>query len=217
MILISIDLLKKWEKLVFVGESTDVPEKELTYSINILYKEYIKLPTKLKNKLKTTMKDKIWTTPEYTQLVNFLDKPDFSILPDKKGALKDPQLLILDEATSSVDTRTEKKIQAALNQLLEGRTSFVIAHRLSTIRNADQVLVLQQGQIIERGTHDELLSAKGFYYDLYLSQFRRQIDAVNIEPDALDQVDAFFIPGDWSRTSLLRYRRSDINWWESLC
>jgi ATP-binding cassette subfamily B protein len=118
------------------------------------------------------------------------------LLAIARVALKDPQLLILDEATSSVDTRTEKKIQAALNELLEGRTSFVIAHRLSTIRNADQVLVLQQGQIIEQGTHNELLSAKGFYYDLYLSQFRRQANEVNIELDAIDQVDAFFVPGD---------------------
>jgi ATP-binding cassette, subfamily B, multidrug efflux pump len=86
----------------------------------------------------------------------------------------DPRILILDEATSSVDTRTERQIQKALEELLYGRTSFVIAHRLSTIRNADQLLVLDQGQIVERGTHDELLAAEGFYYDLYMSQFRRE-------------------------------------------
>lgn len=91
-----------------------------------------------------------------------------------RAALAAPRILILDEATSSVDTRTERKIQAALEQLLQGRTSFVIAHRLSTIRNADQVLVLNQGEIIERGTHEELLAKRGFYYDLYMSQFRRQ-------------------------------------------
>ena len=96
------------------------------------------------------------------------------LLSIARAALSDPQLLILDEATSSVDTRTERQIQAALDQLMEGRTSFVIAHRLSTIRNADQVLVLVDGEIIERGTHEELLASKGFYYDLYLSQFRRQ-------------------------------------------
>ncbi len=91
-------------------------------------------------------------------------------------ALTDPRILILDEATSSVDTRTERQIQAALDRLLRGRTSFVIAHRLSTIRNADKVLVLDQGQIVERGTHDSLLAAEGFYYRLYMSQFRRQAE-----------------------------------------
>ncbi len=91
-----------------------------------------------------------------------------------RAALADPRILILDEATSSVDTRTERLIQAAFDRLLEGRTSFVIAHRLSTILNADQVLMLQDGQIVERGTHTELLARKGAYYDLYMSQFRRE-------------------------------------------
>jgi ATP-binding cassette subfamily B protein len=90
-----------------------------------------------------------------------------------RAALANPRILILDEATSSVDTRTERLIQQAFDQLLEGRTSFVIAHRLSTIRNADQVLVLNLGQIVERGTHESLLAQRGFYYDLYMSQFRR--------------------------------------------
>ncbi len=93
-----------------------------------------------------------------------------------RAALADPRILILDEATSSVDTRTERLIQKALEELLRGRTSIVIAHRLSTIRNADQVLVLKDGQIIERGTHAELLRAQGFYYNLYQSQFRRDVD-----------------------------------------
>jgi len=92
-----------------------------------------------------------------------------------RAALTDPRILILDEATSSVDTRTERLIQDALKELLRGRTSFVIAHRLSTIREADQVLVIDHGQIIERGTHETLLAAKGVYYDLYMSQFRRQV------------------------------------------
>jgi ATP-binding cassette subfamily B protein len=92
-----------------------------------------------------------------------------------RAALADPRLLILDEATSSVDTRTERLIQQALDQLLKGRTSFVIAHRLSTIRNADQVYVILGGKVVERGTHAELLAAKGFYYDLYMSQFRRDV------------------------------------------
>jgi ATP-binding cassette subfamily B protein len=88
-----------------------------------------------------------------------------------RAILADPRILILDEATSNVDTRTERLIQRALEQLMAERTSVVIAHRLSTIRNADQVIVLQQGQIIERGTHRSLLEARGFYYRLYMSQF----------------------------------------------
>src|SRR6266542_6748535 len=91
-----------------------------------------------------------------------------------RAALANPRILILDEATSSVDTRTERLIQKAFDQLLEGRTSFVIAHRLSTIRNADMILVLSDGKIIERGKHDELLAKEGFYYDLYMSQFKKQ-------------------------------------------
>ena len=87
-------------------------------------------------------------------------------------ALMNPSLLILDEATSSVDTRTERLIQKAFEQLLKGRTSFVIAHRLSTIRNANLVMLLKDGQIVERGTHTELLAKKGDYYDLYMTQFR---------------------------------------------
>ncbi|MBI4671141.1 MAG: ABC transporter ATP-binding protein [Chloroflexi bacterium] len=98
------------------------------------------------------------------------------LLAIARAALSNPRILILDEATSSVDTRTERLIQGALEKLLYGRTSFVIAHRLSTIRHADQVLVLKDGEIIERGKHDELLKRGGFYHDLYMSQFRRDID-----------------------------------------
>ncbi|MCB9131611.1 MAG: ABC transporter ATP-binding protein [Anaerolineales bacterium] len=99
-----------------------------------------------------------------------------------RAALGDPRILILDEATSSVDTRTERLIQAALNDLLKNRTSFVIAHRLSTIRNADQVLVLDQGKIVERGRHEELLAERGFYYNLYMSQFRRRSEVEQASP-----------------------------------
>lgn len=91
-----------------------------------------------------------------------------------RAALANPRILILDEATSSVDTRTERLIQQAFDTLLEGRTSFVIAHRLSTIRSADQVLMVRDGQIVERGTHQELLALRGAYYELYMSQFRRE-------------------------------------------
>ncbi len=85
--------------------------------------------------------------------------------------LKDPKILILDEATSSVDTRTEILIQEAMDKLMEGRTSFIIAHRLSTIKNADLILVMDGGDIVEQGNHEQLLKKKGFYAKLYNSQF----------------------------------------------
>ena len=85
--------------------------------------------------------------------------------------LADPKILILDEATSSIDTRTEIQIQSAMDNLMKGRTSFIIAHRLSTIKNADLILVMNHGDIIEQGTHEELLAKNGFYADLYNSQF----------------------------------------------
>ena len=93
------------------------------------------------------------------------------LLTIARALLKDAPLLILDEATSSVDTRTEELIQKAMDRLMEGRTSFVIAHRLSTIRNADLILVMKEGNIIEQGNHDELMAQGGFYADLYNSQF----------------------------------------------
>ena len=95
------------------------------------------------------------------------------LLTIARAFLADPEILILDEATSSVDTRTEVLIQAAMAVLMRNRTSFVIAHRLSTIRNADVIIVMNHGRIVEQGTHAELLAAKGFYYDLYRSQFAK--------------------------------------------
>jgi ATP-binding cassette subfamily B multidrug efflux pump len=89
-----------------------------------------------------------------------------------RAILSDPSILILDEATSSVDTRTEARIQKSLLRLMEGRTSFVIAHRLSTIRDADNVIVINDGEIVEQGTHQQLLEAKGFFHHLYMSQFK---------------------------------------------
>ena len=93
--------------------------------------------------------------------------------------LANPKILILDEATSSIDTRTEIQIQKAMDNLMNGRTSFIIAHRLSTIKNADLILVMNHGDIIEQGTHEELLLAKnGFYADLYNSQFEDYNDGI---------------------------------------
>lgn len=97
------------------------------------------------------------------------------LLTIARALLKDAPLLILDEATSSVDTRTEELIQRAMDHLMEGRTSFVIAHRLSTIRNADLILVMKDGNIIEQGSHDQLMAENGFYADLYNSQFTEEV------------------------------------------
>ncbi len=106
------------------------------------------------------------------------------LLSIARAILANPSILILDEATSSVDTRTERVIQEALLRLMKGRTSFVIAHRLSTIRSADQILVINEGQIIERGTHLELLERRGFYYNLYMAQFKgKSLPLIHEEPD----------------------------------
>jgi ATP-binding cassette, subfamily B, multidrug efflux pump len=98
------------------------------------------------------------------------------LLTIARAFLADPDILILDEATSSVDTRTEVLIQQAMSELMQERTSFVIAHRLSTIRGADIILVMDKGAIIEQGSHEELMDARGFYYDLYSSQFEQALD-----------------------------------------
>jgi ATP-binding cassette subfamily B multidrug efflux pump len=98
------------------------------------------------------------------------------LLTIARAFLADPPILILDEATSSVDTRTEVLIRRAMSRLMQGRTTFVIAHRLSTIRDADTILVMNQGRIVEQGSHDELMAARGFYHDLYASQFEEALD-----------------------------------------
>ena len=93
------------------------------------------------------------------------------LLAIARAAVADPPALILDEATSSIDTRTEKLVQAGMDALMKGRTTFVIAHRLSTVKNSDCIMVMEQGRIIERGTHDDLIEAKGKYYQLYTGNF----------------------------------------------
>lgn len=94
-----------------------------------------------------------------------------------RAMIADKPMLILDEATSSVDTRTEEQIQKAMDELMKGRTSFVIAHRLSTIKNSDLILVLRDGDIVESGNHDDLLTKDGFYAELYNSQFENDESA----------------------------------------
>ena len=96
------------------------------------------------------------------------------LLAIARAAVADPPVLILDEATSSIDTRTEKLVQDGMDALMYGRTTFVIAHRLSTVRNADCIMVMDQGRIIERGTHDELMEKKGTYYRLYTGNFSQE-------------------------------------------
>jgi len=91
-----------------------------------------------------------------------------------RAILANPKIFILDEATSSVDTQTEGLIQKGIEFLLKGRTSFIIAHRLSTIKNSDLILVVRDGKIIERGTHNELINKKGYYYELYTKQFEEE-------------------------------------------
>lgn len=103
--------------------------------------------------------------------INNISEGQKQLLTIARTILKDPKILILDEATSSVDTRTEMQIQKAMDKLMQGRTSFVIAHRLSTIKDADTILVMNEGDIIEQGNHEELLAKGGFYADLYYSQF----------------------------------------------
>ena len=108
-----------------------------------------------------------------TYISNFdmLSEGEVQLLNIARIMLIKPPILILDEATSSIDTRTEQQIQSAMDNLMKGRTSFIIAHRLSTIKNADLILVMNHGDIVEQGTHEELLAKDGFYAGLYNSQF----------------------------------------------
>lgn len=98
-----------------------------------------------------------------------------------RAVLADPAIFILDEATASIDTETEQLIQEAVDYLLQDRTSFIIAHRLSTIRHADIILVVQDGDIIERGSHEELMAQRGHYYDLYTHQFRKELEKDSVK------------------------------------
>lgn len=119
-----------------------------------------------------------------------ISQGQMQLLTIARAVLADPKILILDEATSSVDTRTEVLIQQAMDRLMVGRTSFIIAHRLSTIRNADLILVMRDGDIVEQGNHKELLARGGFYAELYNSQFERPVEEGEVEEAA------FLVPAD---------------------
>ena len=146
----------------------------------------------------------VHTLPDgYSMVINEeitnISQGQMQLLTIARAVLADPRILILDEATSSVDTRTEVLIQKAMDRLMVGRTSFIIAHRLSTIRNADLILVMREGDIVEQGNHEELLARGGFYAELYNSQFER-----TEEPEAIvmngrtngKQAVAVGVPGD---------------------
>jgi ATP-binding cassette subfamily B protein len=144
---------------------------------NIAYGRAAATEPKIVNASKAAHADHfIRTLPEnYDTLINEvasnLSEGQKQLLTIARAFVADPAILILDEATSSVDTRTEVLIQRAMHELMRGRTTFVIAHRLSTIRNADTILMMEKGRIVERGTHEQLLAAKGRYAELYQSQF----------------------------------------------
>ena len=107
-----------------------------------------------------------------------ISKGQKQLMTIARAMLLDAHMLILDEATSNVDTRTEQQIQAAMRELMKGKTCFVIAHRLSTIRRADNILVMRGGEVVEQGTHESLMKDRGFYYELYQAQFDNGCEAV---------------------------------------
>lgn len=121
-------------------------------------------------------KDMIATLPQgYDTMLEMgganISQGQRQLLAIARAFVADPKILILDEATSNVDTRTEKAIQSTMQKIMENRTSIVIAHRLSTIRDSDLIVVMEQGEIVEQGNHEELLERKGKYYELYMTQF----------------------------------------------
>jgi ATP-binding cassette subfamily B protein len=137
----------------------------------------------------------VHTLPDgYDMIINEeitnISQGQMQLLTIARAVLADPKILILDEATSSVDTRTEVLIQQAMDRLMVGRTSFIIAHRLSTIRNADLILVMRDGDIVEQGNHQELLARDGFYAELYNSQFEH----VEEREDEVEEPDPFLVP-----------------------
>lgn len=114
--------------------------------------------------------------PFLTESGSNLSQGQRQLLDIARAILANPSILILDEATSSVDTRTELHIQEAMLKLMNGRTSFIIAHRLSTIRDADMIMVIDGGKIVEKGTHNDLIQGNGIYSNMYFSQYRNTVD-----------------------------------------
>ena len=147
---------------------------------NLLYGKPDATEAELDEAVKSVNADKVIARMDkgYDSVVgeggNTLSTGEKQLLSFARAILADPAIFVLDEATSSIDTLTEKLIQEAIDKLMKGRTSFVIAHRLSTIRSADVILVVDDGKIVERGTHEQLLKRRGVYFNLYLKQFREE-------------------------------------------
>jgi ATP-binding cassette subfamily B multidrug efflux pump len=147
----------------------DIPKSDLRRKLGLVLQDTFLFSDTVMENIRYGRLD---ATDEEVIRASNLSQGQRQMLSIARAILADPAILILDEATSSVDTRTEVRIQQALLRLMEGRTSFVIAHRLSTIRDADKVIVINNGEIVEQGDHQQLLDAKGFYYNLYVSQFK---------------------------------------------
>ena len=129
------------------------------------------------------LKSKAVTIPASAKAGNHLSTGQRQLISFARALLANPQIFVMDEATSSIDTETEQLIQRGLETVLDGRISFVIAHRLSTIRRANRILVITKGKIEECGSHEELLKQRGHYYSLYTNQFRRQLEDEVLEGD----------------------------------
>ena len=180
-----LDIIEKDSGSISVlGQKNDKNNVSLKENIGVVLDASDVYDNYTVKQVETIMKDvyKQWNHEAYDYYIQKFALPLNKMIKDFSRGMKmkmaitialshQPKLLILDEATSSIDTRTEQQIQAAMDNLMKGRTSFIIAHRLSTIRDADRILVLKDGDIVEQGKHEELLAKGGFYAELYNSQF----------------------------------------------
>ena len=158
-------------KYISQGRETPSPQRNLIYDSCHLAQEEIEAAARIASADSFIRRlPQGYDTPVTADGAN-LSQGQRQLIAIARAAVADPPVLILDEATSSIDTRTEALIEKGMDRLMEGRTVFVIAHRLSTVRNADAILVLEHGQVVERGSHEALLAQKGEYYQLYHGMF----------------------------------------------